>query len=714
MGGASSFLAMLAIAGFLTATWLATKVSKMAGVSSVVLEIATGVVFGPSVLGLISDEYTMCETRRHAKCLPPEDFLDLLDNGQPVSATMGRIIGMDVCRRSGDNEDASRTTKLATAAPTTTTVAPSTTMRHLWGGKRGAALDDEVQSAWPPPTLGQDDDDGRATGMQPMLGTTAPEVNEVVGAGNIIDFDKGGGSGGGSGVGLFASGGADRRLGGSDASYVQCIERTCEADVAAHCGHSPSVFTLIGHAGVALMIFESGMHFDFEKAAAVGPQACLVALLGTILPFASGTFLMMLYGKPLLPDALAVGTALAPSSVGIALRLLGEAGVLQYDFGQVIITAAFVDDILSLVLFNFVFSLRGEFDAIKPIIGVVFMGLAMVMAAKFWPRMINGVLLPRLPRRGGDLKVTSEDEALFFVMMALLIGYASITHVLGTHLLGCFFAGVSFASIDSASRRGHTHHVWVRQTKKLTSWMIRIFFACAVAFSIPVQELLSFEAFWKGSVLGLIPCILTKLLCAPFMGRARWVIGWAMVGRAEFAYLIAQVAVATHMIDETTFSVTIWALLYATILAPLVFQTVLNRYVRAEGLVQAEPKLFDDDLEEEEEEVDDDGRALVEPPSTHLEVDGPAAMDQDPEAQTSCAKQPDELDKIMLAGDYLEEADLAQGAGDAMEQATSECAMQPRVIHKRVVKFWFGQAPDRKVNESNGFLCCFFFKKGIV
>lgn len=37
------------------------------------------------------------------------------------------------------------------------------------------------------------------------------------------------------------------------------------------------------------------------------------------------------------------------AGVGIALRLLGEAGVLQENFGQAIITAAFVDDILSLV-----------------------------------------------------------------------------------------------------------------------------------------------------------------------------------------------------------------------------------------------------------------------------------------------------------------------------------------------------------------------------
>lgn len=28
-----------------------------------------------------------------------------------------------------------------------------------------------------------------------------------------------------------------------------------------------------------------------------------------------------------------------------------------------------------------------------------------------------------------------------------------------------------------------------------------------------------------------------QVLCALFMGDARWVIGWAMVGRAEFAHL---------------------------------------------------------------------------------------------------------------------------------------------------------------------------------
>lgn len=42
----------------------------------------------------------------------------------------------------------------------------------------------------------------------------------------------------------------------------------------------------------------------------------------------------MAYQKPFFPMGVAAGTALAPTSVGIALRLLGEAGVLKEDFGQ--------------------------------------------------------------------------------------------------------------------------------------------------------------------------------------------------------------------------------------------------------------------------------------------------------------------------------------------------------------------------------------------
>eukprot|EP00931_Biecheleriopsis_adriatica_P002350 TRINITY_DN10312_c1_g1_i1.p1 TRINITY_DN10312_c1_g1~~TRINITY_DN10312_c1_g1_i1.p1 ORF type:complete len:664 (+),score=114.15 TRINITY_DN10312_c1_g1_i1:98-1993(+) len=544
MGGASSYIAMLCIAGFLGATWIATKVSKAAGVSDIVLVITTGVVFGPDIIGLISKEYTVCEHTRHVEC-HDKDLAFKVANDIPLGEHLGRIVGMDLCHQEDYHHDD----------------------HH---GEHGD---------------GHGEDHGDVHGMigthnashnASMHGNSSDLPHSDAAMHNFTEVDHS--------VDLSHNDGHVRRLagGGNYHSYEECLEKSCEADISTQCQLTPDVFTLIGHAGVALMIFESGMHFDFEKAKVVGPKACVVAVLGTILPLITGTLLTIAYGKGFFPQGVSAGTALAPTSVGIALRLLGEAGVLQENFGQAIITAAFVDDILSLVLFNVLFSLGGAFDFIKvvvfPVVGIVFMLIAMYGAMTFWPKFIHGWLLPKIPEKEGA-KVSRKDEVLFFVMIALLLVYGTITHFLGTHLWGCFIAGMSFACLDPA-HPDHAHHVWVKQTKRMTGWMIRIFFACTVAFSIPLDKLLSLDALWKGSIMGIGPCILTKVCCAPFMGDARWVIGWAMVGRAEFAYLIAQMAAAGNMLDEEMFSVVIWSLLWATIFAPFIFRFVLNRYVR--------------------------------------------------------------------------------------------------------------------------------------
>eukprot|EP00928_Gymnodinium_smaydae_P016735 TRINITY_DN1632_c0_g1_i1.p1 TRINITY_DN1632_c0_g1~~TRINITY_DN1632_c0_g1_i1.p1 ORF type:complete len:1010 (+),score=215.35 TRINITY_DN1632_c0_g1_i1:322-3030(+) len=366
------------------------------------------------------------------------------------------------------------------------------------------------------------------------------------------------------------------------AALEACIMKDCFAEVAHLCQGEPNVFTMIGHTGVSMMIFESGMHFDFEKARIVGPWACVVAVLGTLLPLGAGMLLVWLYGEPAYPDGLAAGVALAPTSIGIALKLLLEAKQLQKDFGQAIITAAFVDDILSLVAFNVLFSATsGQFtfmSAIFPsILGMVFLIVGAGLGISVWPFIVKEVCNRVAPKKGVH-SLSRQDEVLLLIMFSLLLSYATLTYYLGTHLWGCFVAGMSFAMIH------HAHHVWVRQVKRITVWLIRVFFSCTVAFAIPWQSLIDLESFWKGSVMGIFACVATKVFCAFFMGDARFVIGWAMVGRAEFAYLIAEMAKSSitqdgkPIMSAKVFAIVIWSLLYATLLAPFCFRKVLGRY----------------------------------------------------------------------------------------------------------------------------------------
>jgi hypothetical protein len=96
----------------------------------------------------------------------------------------------------------------------------------------------------------------------------------------------------------------------------------------------PSFWTLAGNFGVTLMIFESGMHLNFEMIKQVGGKAMVVAILGTFLPIGAGVGVMAAYNYELWPQGLAVGVALAPTSVGMALKMLGEKKQLGELFGQ--------------------------------------------------------------------------------------------------------------------------------------------------------------------------------------------------------------------------------------------------------------------------------------------------------------------------------------------------------------------------------------------
>jgi len=566
MGGASSFYAMLFIATFLMAIWVAGRLSRLLGVSSIVLEVGVGLVLGPSVLNLIPKELSWSNADLSIDCSTLKDQMYVAKKGYEYCDIAAYIKAGKYLTKNDDN---------------------GTYVEGFF----------EQYYAKNPQYKPKDFDTKRKVTLHghdyciPLPGHTG-------------DGECGG-----------ASAGKHRRLAGSAKGqtkfndYQSCLIDNCDLKKALKTATIPDIFTLTGHTGVALMIFESGMHFDFEQAKAVGPWASLVAVLGTLLPIVSGVALAIGFGFPLFPDAMSCGVALAPTSVGIALKLLHEAHALEFYFGQAVMTAAFIDDVLSLVIFSILFSVGDDMSVMTflPLIfGLVFMAVAIVAAVKVWPGVIQ-FILDHVPETKAHMKLTRHDEVMWLLMFITLVAYSQITHMCGTHLWGCFIAGMSFAT------RHEAHHVWVRQVKRNTCWFLRIFFAATLAWSIPVDTLFSLSAFWKGSLMGIGPCILTKVICGPFMGDSRWVIGWAMVGRAEFAYFIGIMAKSMKMMSDELFAILVWALIYATIFAPLIFKKVLDRYM-SKFQTQDQPKvktcatghlpdLYAEELEREEEET---------------------------------------------------------------------------------------------------------------
>jgi len=385
------------------------------------------------------------------------------------------------------------------------------------------------------------------------------------------------------------------------ASLEECLRHHCEANISEECSLRPDAITVIGHAGVALMLFESGLHFDPRKAVLSGGCTFFVALVAAMLPAISGALLLTSFGEPLVPGGLVVGVALVPSSVGAALKLLSEVGVVQHDVGKIVLNAAAVVDVLALFMLCVVFSVGDMFDPVSTIVlpagGFVFTLAAAGAAVVCTPRILEDWLLPwgtsvqSISR--SRWHIPTQDELLFVLMAIVLFAYASITHLFGTHLWGCWIAGMAFACLGPERR---AHSVWVRQTKRITTWMVRIFFACTVAFSLPVSTLFAWGTFWKGVALGVGPCISARAVCGVFLGCSRsHVVGWAMVGRAELAYLIVQMAHSSGRLSDDGFCICVWALLYASLSAPFFLRCALGSYVHEHGCdIDGGTKMQDD------------------------------------------------------------------------------------------------------------------------
>ena len=368
---------------------------------------------------------------------------------------------------------------------------------------------------------------------------------------------------------------------------IGCLFGPHGLDLIPDFSHTFSPLRLLGLIGVGLVIFESGMHLDIQKVANwdIGPHVVAVACMGTLFPIILGMLFMNALGADIYPAGLAAGFALAPTSVGISLTLLGRAKQLNSRNGQIIMSAAFLDDIFSIICLVVLTNLgHGSLEPVNHIVlplifSFGFVGLGAV-GSIYMPLLTPVLFDDTMPAVQALLvpnrSMPAADEMQLFLMICLYLGCSFVGDLIGSALLGGFVAGMLFANVP------RSHLVWDKQFKRINRWLLRIFFSCTVAFSININDLISVDAFWKGLIIGLVPCLLSKGMSGYFTGPGRWVVGVAMMARGEFAYLVAEAAHDLEFLSGAQYAVVVWALLWATLIAPFAFDKVLKAFVVAE------------------------------------------------------------------------------------------------------------------------------------
>ena len=332
--------------------------------------------------------------------------------------------------------------------------------------------------------------------------------------------------------------------------------------------------------GLGILLFLAGLEIDIERLR--GPLARLAvsafavsAVLALLCAYA-----FRLAGQATQPLLLAI--ILMSTSTGLLLPLLKDAGEESTAFGQLVMTAAALAEIVPIMLLSLFFSATSATPGAQAVSLAIFIVLIVLSGtALAWVRRLEpaGRLLNRLSDSSAQLRVrASLTLALAFGVLAYRFGFASI--------LGAFAAGLLVRIVDLARHSPHPQFR-VKLEGIGFGFLVPIFFiSTGVAF--PLKALLTNPAALAEVPLFLAALLLVRglpaLLYVRFAGRRRAVAaGLLQATTLTFVIVAAQIGLADGKITPTAAASLLTAGLLSAILFPAVAQRLLPRAATPEA-----------------------------------------------------------------------------------------------------------------------------------
>eukprot|EP00529_Nitzschia_sp_RCC80_P017252 CAMPEP_0113503518 /NCGR_PEP_ID=MMETSP0014_2-20120614/34200_1 /TAXON_ID=2857 /ORGANISM="Nitzschia sp." /LENGTH=814 /DNA_ID=CAMNT_0000398517 /DNA_START=405 /DNA_END=2849 /DNA_ORIENTATION=+ /assembly_acc=CAM_ASM_000159 len=344
---------------------------------------------------------------------------------------------------------------------------------------------------------------------------------------------------------------------------------------------NPEAFVLIGEVGLVILVLEAGVDIDLTTLKLVGTRGCMIAVLGSLLPIGIGMLLAWAMNVGDTKAIITAGAVFGPTSLGIALNILKGGGILNTPVGQLIVSAAVIDDMIALVVLSMLETMVGEITVVGILIPIISACLWLILggyvAIFIAPKIINRFVLSRVNE-------DYHDKLELGLMFGLLLGLMPATHYTkASYLMGSFLAGLPFCSSEGL------HHIFVRQFKRLLQWLMRIFFSASIGFQVPIKDFGDPTVIWQGLVFcfALTGKIGVGFLVPNFTQGRRFtgthlrdclVTGFSMAAEGEFAFVIAVFGVDSGLISPDLYASVVLAVLISTIIPPFLLRFTISYY----------------------------------------------------------------------------------------------------------------------------------------
>lgn len=296
---------------------------------------------------------------------------------------------------------------------------------------------------------------------------------------------------------------------------------------------------LFAELGIFLVMFHTGMELDIREMVQNAGAALSVAILGFVLPFGLGVAVCHFFGGTLL-QSLFVGLGLSITAIAVQSIILHDMGLANSQVGHIVIGAAIVDDILSLMTLSALLGIArsGNLEVI-PIL-LVLLKVIVFFVGTFY---IGNKFVPMI-----RLKFHDREAESFTLALLVAIGMALLAELAGLHMIiGAFLAGQLMRHETFMDESVH-RALFDRFYGLSYGTLVPIFFA-TLSFHVEMEPTYQFATFFLvltgAAIFGkLVGCMGAA---RPF-GLTGWesaVVGFGMNGRGAVELVVAAVAL-TH------------------------------------------------------------------------------------------------------------------------------------------------------------------------
>jgi|SRR5690349_10593846 len=320
---------------------------------------------------------------------------------------------------------------------------------------------------------------------------------------------------------------------------------------------------------ILILLFLVGLETSLAEMRRVGKTALLVAVAGIVAPMAMGMGVMkLLYPTSALASDLFIGGILTATSVGITARVLRDLGQESRDESRVILGAAVIDDVLSLIVLAVVSGL-----AVTGAVSASGIARTTLLAALFLVGSLGiGIwITPHIVRYLRAFGIHNL-KLLFGLGFAFLLSWLANLAGLAT-IVGAFAAGMILNDFFDRELEGESLQ---QLLTTLESLVVPLFFVW-MGIQVKLEALGSRDILIAGIALTAV-AILGKVVSGWACPRRmnRWAVGFGMMPRGEVGLIFAGIGRGIGVVDDGLFSAVVILVMITTLLAPLALRITLG------------------------------------------------------------------------------------------------------------------------------------------